>query len=908
MTSLFFKTSPQFESRAQASLLGLALGDALGTTLEFKNKDSYQPLSDMVGGGPFNLKAGEWTDDTSMALCLADSLLAKGRHCPADQMDRYLRWKESGENSVTGSCFDIGNTVAQALSRYQKNGNANAGSSEENSAGNGSLMRLAPVAIFYSAAKGVTIETAVQMAAESSITTHAEVRCIEACQVTAWLLYHLFAETYADKNALFAALQKNYPLPLSSDISAVVQGSFINKTREQIYGSGFVVQSLEAALWCFAHSDNFEQGALLAANLGDDADTTAAVFGQIAGAYYDLNGLPEHWLEKLAWYAKLLQSAELLAACPLHSHSAAFIREADKQQEKLLACGAEKLGHEFTACLYPAFYDYGFILNWDWSSEELPGYAQHVELYGEDNLELWLAQADYITCLKFITRAVRGDRFCNGLLTSMSEAGSITAWLRRLTELTDMYQGGINYSLHSGDTKQLLFIGDVHGQYKKLNDLLTYAGFVEHDPQSAFSRAKVVFVGDLIDNQNDPGADHLNTLKQVKRLCDTGLACCVMGNHEFNAVGWTLKKRADKQGNSTWARAHSDKNQRQHALFLEQTAEDSAQHKKWINWFKTLPLFMDFGEVRCIHACWKQQTITRLLPYLNADNSLKERHWNDAFDPAHELYELCETLLKGPEIKLPPGHRFIDKGGCERSRIRVSWWQEQSQTYRGAAQVAQDQLANIPEQDLPGLLHNESQTRPVVVGHYTLSGMPQVLSDKVVCVDYNAAEQEGDLVGYLFDLNEHHGEMSGRVTNENFIYVNQPVLGQMTESGIHLLIKNCVSELPAFDPGNLDNRTKRFCEQVSSILYKDWDPVGIYGEAGYEAEYSVYEQDVVRLGMFADKEMLAGYLCLTQTYLIGRELEKGKNNCARVAHKIKALLQDNFAANFNPMTQGGEAG
>ncbi|WP_019613997.1 ADP-ribosylglycohydrolase family protein [Psychromonas ossibalaenae] len=900
MTNLFFKTSAQFESRAQASLLGLALGDALGTTLEFQSKDSYQPLTDMIGGGPFNLKAGEWTDDTSMALCLADSLLAKGRHCAEDQMERYLRWKEFGENSVTGSCFDIGNTVAQALNRYQKNGNANAGSSEENSAGNGSLMRLAPIAIFYSAAKGVSIETALQMAVESSITTHAELRCIEACQVTAWLLYHLFAETYADKHALFAALQKNFPAPLSPETAAVVQGSFINKSREQIYGCGFVVQSLEAALWCFAHSDTFEQGALLAANLGDDADTTAAVYGQIAGAYYDLNGLPEHWLEKLAWYAKLLQTAELLAACPLHSHCAAFIREAEKQRKKLTD-GSRKLVHEFTASLYPAFHDYGFILNWDWSSEELPGYAQHVQLYGEGNLEPWLAQADYITCLKFITRAVRGDRFCNGLLASMSETGTITAWLARITELTDRKLDGVNYCLHSDETRQLLFIGDVHGQYKKLNELLTYADFVEHDPNSAFSRGKVVFVGDLIDNHNESGADHVNTLKQVKRLCDSGLAWCVMGNHEFNAIGWTLKKRTGKA--DCWARAHSDKNQRQHALFLEQMVEDSLEYKKWIKWFKTLPLFMDFGAVRCIHACWNQQSITRLLPYLNSDNSLKEHHWNDAFDPAHELYELCETLLKGPEIELPQGHSFFDKGGCERRHIRTAWWRDQVQTYRSIAQVPPEQLADIPEQELSGLLHNERQTRPVVVGHYTLSGMPQVQSDKVVCVDYNAADQKGDLVGYLFDLTNSQGQMPGRMSNENFIYVNQPVLGQMTESGIHQLIKNSVSELPAFDLGNLDARTKRFCEQVSCILYKDWDPAGIYGEAGYEAEYFAYEQDVIRLGMFADKEMLAGYLCLTQTYLIGWELEKSKNNCARVAHKIKALLQNNSDAAYHPEIQ-----
>ena len=136
-------------SKAMGTLLGLAIGDALGTTLEFKARDQYTLLTDMVGGGPFKLKAGEWTDDTSMALCLADSLLACKRHDPIDQLRRYLRWRDEGENSVKGRCFDIGRTVDQALQNFKRSQHAYPGCQDEFSAGNGSLMRLAPIALFY---------------------------------------------------------------------------------------------------------------------------------------------------------------------------------------------------------------------------------------------------------------------------------------------------------------------------------------------------------------------------------------------------------------------------------------------------------------------------------------------------------------------------------------------------------------------------------------------------------------------------------------------------------------------------------------------------------------------------------------------------------------------------------------
>jgi len=165
--------------RYEGALLGLAAGDALGTTLEFKPPGSFTPLADMVGGGPFQLRPGQWTDDTSMALCLASSLVETGRFDPRDQMDRYVRWYREGYLSSTGRCFDIGNTVRAALERYAQTGDPYAGSTHPMSAGNGSIMRLAPVPLFFANDPSM----AIAMAAASSRTTHGVTAAVDACRL-----------------------------------------------------------------------------------------------------------------------------------------------------------------------------------------------------------------------------------------------------------------------------------------------------------------------------------------------------------------------------------------------------------------------------------------------------------------------------------------------------------------------------------------------------------------------------------------------------------------------------------------------------------------------------------------------------------------------------------------------------
>lgn len=299
------------QQRYQGSLIGLAVGDAVGVTVEFKKPGTFPPVTEMTGGGPFRVKLnpGEWTDDTSMALCLADSLIASAGFDAADQMNRYVRWWQEGYLSSTGACFDIGNATRAALSHYRDTGEPFAGSTDPNVAGNGSLMRLAPAPLFFASEP----ELAIGMSGESSRTTHGATTCVDACRYFGGLL--VGAVQGADKDTLLSARYSPAPglwkrQPLCAEIDEVAAGSFKRKQPPEIVGSGYVVKSLEAALWAFYHSTDFRDGCLLAVNLGDDADTTAAIYGQIAGAYYGVEGIPEEWRERVAMGELITQLAD----------------------------------------------------------------------------------------------------------------------------------------------------------------------------------------------------------------------------------------------------------------------------------------------------------------------------------------------------------------------------------------------------------------------------------------------------------------------------------------------------------------------------------------------------------------------------------------------------------------------
>jgi ADP-ribosyl-[dinitrogen reductase] hydrolase len=299
--------------RYRGCLLGLAAGDALGTTLEFQEPGEFTPLTDMVGGGPFDLKPGEWTDDTSMALCLAESLITQRDFDPIHQLETYVQWWRQGHLSVKGRCFDIGITTAGALQRFEAHRQQYPGSTDPEAAGNGSLMRLAPAPLAFAGSP----ERAIRLAGDSSRTTHGAVECVDACRYFAGLL--LAALNGLSKREILnndyePAVKSCLQQPLTPKVLAIASGSFKVKEPPQLRGSGYVIHTLEAALWAFHKTDNFHDGALKVVNLGEDADTTGAVFGQIAGAYYGVEGIPAEWREKLAMRELIEQRAAELHA------------------------------------------------------------------------------------------------------------------------------------------------------------------------------------------------------------------------------------------------------------------------------------------------------------------------------------------------------------------------------------------------------------------------------------------------------------------------------------------------------------------------------------------------------------------------------------------------------------------
>ena len=301
--------------RARGALLGLAVGDALGATLEFEPRDAHPHHTEMLGGGPFILAPGQWTDDTAMALALADSLLAAREQGvpsgfdPDDLARRFVVWWRHGDYSCTGSCFDIGMTTAAALARFEQTGDPYAGSFNPRDAGNGSVMRVAPVALFTLNDAGA----ADRIARDQSRVTHGAPQAVGAC---AFLVQLLREAIQGDADVL-------RPRDWAGDavIRDIAAGLWRNKPRSDIRSTGFVIDTLEAALWSIGSTNSFEDALVLAVNLGGDADTVGAVTGQLAGALYGATAIPERWLTPLAWRDKIAATADQLLSDGTSEHA-----------------------------------------------------------------------------------------------------------------------------------------------------------------------------------------------------------------------------------------------------------------------------------------------------------------------------------------------------------------------------------------------------------------------------------------------------------------------------------------------------------------------------------------------------------------------------------------------------------
>lgn len=289
--------------RRRGAVLGLAVGDALGAAVEFEPAGTFEEVTGYRGGGPHGLEPGEWTDDTSTALALADSIADVGWDLD-DQASRYVAWWTRGEYSVNGRVFDVGTATLRALQRFRETGDArSSGDPSPLASGNGSIMRLAPVAAAYCRFFPGQLDRLVDRLVDSSRPTHASPQCLSACGylglVLAGLIHGLAREEVLDPG-WEPARRLGGMVPVHPEVAEVMAGSFRTKRPPEVVGSGYVVGSLEAALWAFHDAQDFRQAVLRAVNLGDDADTTGAVCGQLAGAWCGASGIPAEWRRGLA--------------------------------------------------------------------------------------------------------------------------------------------------------------------------------------------------------------------------------------------------------------------------------------------------------------------------------------------------------------------------------------------------------------------------------------------------------------------------------------------------------------------------------------------------------------------------------------------------------------------------------
>ena len=279
-----------FLSRARGALVGLAVGDALGTTNEFQPAGSFEPITDMVGGGVFDLEPGQWTDDTSMALCLADSLLAQGRYDSFDVMERYDRWRKDGYRSSTGTCFDIGNQVMRSLWDFEVNQRVPRTAQRTTSAGNGAIMRLAPVVI--AGFEHREIREIVATAGLSARETHYSVEAEAATEVFAallgWAPEHIINVGWASTGPAFDEMA-----------ARVISTDPAERAAWEKDTSGYIVHGLRLAVHGLLDFGSFDEAVLAIANMGGDADTNAAIYGQLGGAHFGVEAIPASWRSTL---------------------------------------------------------------------------------------------------------------------------------------------------------------------------------------------------------------------------------------------------------------------------------------------------------------------------------------------------------------------------------------------------------------------------------------------------------------------------------------------------------------------------------------------------------------------------------------------------------------------------------
>ncbi len=295
-------------------------------------------------------------------------------------------------------------------------------------------------------------------------------------------------------------------------------------------------------------------------------------------------------------------------------------------------------------------------------------------------------------------------------------------------------------------------IGDIHGHADELRELLSLLQYTEKEGHYSHPERKAVFTGDFIDR----GLKNEEVLDIVMPMVNSGSALAVMGNHEYNAICYHTKHPETGE----YLRKDTDKNKEQHEKFLAEFEDNRDKKNKVIDWFKTLPLFLDFGDLRIVHAEWDTDLINKAIPLLQEGNQLTFNFLLRSTQKGSFEHEVIETLLKGSEIVLPSGLSFNDKDNNKREEARVKWWHQGAKTYRQLCFVPEAELLKIPEESISAKVNSyNASDPPVFCGHYWLEGPCELQAQNVVCVDYSVAEVGGKLCSYSWErMSELHNK------------------------------------------------------------------------------------------------------------------------------------------------------
>jgi hypothetical protein len=280
-------------------------------------------------------------------------------------------------------------------------------------------------------------------------------------------------------------------------------------------------------------------------------------------------------------------------------------------------------------------------------------------------------------------------------------------------------------------------VGDIHGHADPLHRLLGKLDYAEIEGVFRHPERKMIFVGDFVDR----GPEQREVLRIARAMCDAGVASAVMGNHEFNAIGW-----ASTTDDGEFLRPHSEKNKHQHAKFLSQIGADSPDHQDTIRWFKNLPVWLELPGLCVVHACWHESSRAALMPYLDKAGCLTEEGLLESHRVGSAAHAAVEILLKGPEERLPAGIHFCDKDRVKREEVRLRWWAQDATTFRKAALNMNGREGELPDSTLPRDFRY-LESKPVFFGHYWLRGTPTITAPTAACLDFSVAD-EGYLTAY----------------------------------------------------------------------------------------------------------------------------------------------------------------